>query len=130
MKYIVSFIVAVAVLYIYGARHPLQDGALSWWVDAVGGVAILTVPVSMLCRVLTRKIRGLAARSVDLALLFCVAGAYWAISLALTDTPQFASPLHFWLRLTLTSWATLFLPFIASVAIIEALQGRKKEASA
>jgi hypothetical protein len=126
MKYIVSFIVAVVVQYLYAVQHPVSGSAMSAWVDAVGGVVMLTLPASMVCRLFTEKVKGLKARAIDLSVLFGVVGLWWAISLVVRgDLPRFQWPAAVWLRLTLTSWAILLLPFGASVAFFEWLDSRR-----
>jgi hypothetical protein len=126
MKYFAASIVAIAVLYAFAARHPLSASLLPWWVDPIGGALIFTLPFSLLCRRLTRRIGGWRARGADLAILFVLVGVFWAISVTVTPDPRVDSPRQFWFRLTVTSWATVFLPFTATVAAIEWFQSRKK----
>ena len=126
MKYIVFLIVAVVVQYLYAMQHPVSGSAMSAWVDAVGGVVMVTLPASMVCRLFTEKVKGLKARAIDLSVLFVIVGLWWAISLMVRgDLPRFQWPAAVWLRLTLTSWSIFFLPFGASVTFFEWLDSRR-----
>jgi hypothetical protein len=128
MKYSVSFLVAVAVLYLYAAQHPVPGSPISLWVDALGGAIILTLPASLICRLLTKKVKGLRARAIDLIILLCVVGIYWAVSISWrSDAPRVPSLMTFWLRLTLTTWTTVFLPFGLSITVFESLESRRSE---
>ena len=127
MKYLAAFAITVGVLYAYATRHPVAGSPLPIWVDAVGGALILAFPISMLCRLVTKKMAGLRARFTDLLILFLVSGVFWAISADAASDPRIVSPVRFWFGLTLTSWATLFLPFVGSVALIECLESRKQK---
>ena len=130
MKYLVGFWVTVAVLYAYATRHPLPGSPLPAWADAVGGALILALPISMLCRLLTKKIGGMRARGIELLVLLALAGGFWAVSISVAPDPRVVAPVRFWLGLTVELWATMFLPFVGSVAVVEWIQDRKRRSHA
>lgn len=130
MKYGISFLVAVAVLWIYALQHPMPDDALPLWIQSVVGALIFTLPLSLLCRVVTKRISGLKARAVDLGILFGVVGGYWGASLALSGIPDIVrSPALFWIRLSWDSWLSVFLPFGITMALFEWRESLKRRES-
>ena len=75
MKYVLAYVVAVAVLWL--AWHdPRSSGSLPEWVDMVCGPLIITVPLTLLSHLFTRKIGGPKSRGLDLLILLAVVGAY------------------------------------------------------
>lgn len=129
MKYLAAYIATVVVAWL--AWHDDRAPELiPEWVLMAAGPLIITLPPALLTHAFTRKIGGPKSRIVDLAILFVVVGAFWALSTDLTAGGIVRSPLRFWLGLTLTSWATFFVPFSLTLAIVEGWQSRQKSAIA
>lgn len=127
MKYLVAVIVTMAVMGVFVLRHPMPDSLLPVWLEVVVSPLIMTVPLCLATRLLTRKMEAVRARITELAILFCLVGGYWALTKDLTVGGRVASPLRFWFGLTIYSWATAFLPFVGALAVIEWWTARKRE---
>jgi len=120
MKYFVSSLVGAVVYYLYAARHPYSGSQLPLWVEALSEVLVWVLPLSLACRLVTKKIKGLRARVVDLTILLFAAGIYWAMSTSLHHGGlMLRSPLGLWVGLTSTTWFSVFFPFGVTVMLFE-----------
>jgi hypothetical protein len=127
MKHLAAYLVTLIVAWI--AWHDDRAPELiPEWVLMVVAPLILTLPLTLLAHLLTRKIDGPKSRVVDLVILFVVVGAYWALSFDYRAHAIIDSPGRFWFGLTVNSWATFFLPFSATLGVIEAWKARRTKA--
>lgn len=108
----------------------MPDDPLPLWLQSVVGALIFTLPLSLLCRFVTKRIQGVKARIADLVILFAIVGAYWAASLAMSGVPEIVrSPFMFWFGLSWSSWMSIYLPFGATMTLFEWLEIRKRRES-
>jgi hypothetical protein len=117
----------MTVAILWSVWHdPKSPQFIPEWVEMFAGPLIITLPLSLLVHLLTKKIGGAKSRMLDLMILLAVVGVYWVLSSNLKASGLVRSPFLFWLRLTLTSWATLFLPFNATLALVDGWKSRQK----
>ena len=125
MKYLAAY--ASTIVVFWSVFHdPRSPQFIPEWIEMFAAPLIITLPLTLLVHCLTNRIGGAKSRVIDLMILFALVGVYWSLRTDLTASGMVRSPFRFWLRLTFGSWATLFLPFSLTLALIEGRKSSQK----